>query len=83
MCLKGKNMLEKASDVGLLLTPQENTTKEAIYGIIIYPDKVYLYCQLTMKTASRILIMQISLELGRQHTFITCELDLHDNMISK
>lgn len=58
MCLKGKNMLEKASEVGLLLTPQENTTKEAMHGIILYSDKVYLYCQLSMRTASRILIMQ-------------------------
>lgn len=41
MCLRGKNMLEKASNVGLLLTPQENTTKEAMYGIIIYSDKRY------------------------------------------
>lgn len=74
MCLKGKNMLEIASKMGLLLTPQANTTKEAMYGITIYSDKVYLYCQLSMKTASMILIMHSSLELGRQNTFIICEL---------
>lgn len=83
MCLKGKNMLEKVSNMGLLLTPQGNTTKEAMYGIIIYTDKVYLYCQLSMKTANMILIMQTSLELGGQNTFIICELVLHNNMISK
>lgn len=46
-------------------------------------DKVYLYCQLSMKTANMILTMQTSLELGGQNTFTICELVFHNNMISK
>lgn len=58
MFLKGKNMLEKASEVGLLLTHKKTQPKKTMHGIVLYSNKVYLYCQLSTRTASRILIMQ-------------------------
>lgn len=62
---------------------QENTSKEAVYGIIVYPDKVYLYWQLNMKIASMILSVQTSLELCRQTPLKFCELFFHNIIVSK
>lgn len=62
---------------------QENTSKEPVYGIIVYPGKVYLYWQLNMKIASMILSVQTSLELCGQTPLKFCGLFFHNIMISK
>lgn len=69
--------------MGLRLTAQGNASKEAAKGIIIYPDKVYLYWQVNMKIASMALSMQTLLELDRQICFKICELVFNSKVVSK
>jgi len=69
--------------VGLPLTAQENASKEVVYGNFIYPKKVYLYWQVSMKIAGTALSMQTMLELDRQMCFKIHGLFFHNNMISK
>lgn len=83
MCLKGKNMLEETKLGGGTPTNITNASKDAVYGITVYPDKVYLYWQFNMKTASMIGSMQTSPELGRQTPLNICELVPHSSVISK